>query len=105
MGQVYREARQGPAPSAPAVGRGVPPGAAAPTGPAAGWERLPLPARRLHGHRARTPVPIVFSVAHGDRARSWASDPGLVLIVAFWLAAIGLGALDRLLFATLMWLF
>jgi len=105
MGQVYRESRQGPPSSAPAVGRSVSNGAAAPIGPAARWERIPLPARRLHGHRAPSPVPIVLSVAHGDRATSWAIDPGLVLIVAFALAAIGLGALDSLLFALLMWLF
>jgi len=105
MGHLYRESRQGPAPRAPAAGRGVSNGAAAPTGAATRWERIPLPARRLHRHQGRLPAPIVLSVAHGDHARSWAIDPGLLLIAAVALAAIGLGAVDRLLFAALLWLF
>jgi hypothetical protein len=87
------------------VGRGIAPGAAAPAGAGVRWERIPLPTLKRHGQRVRTPLPIVFSVAYGDRSRSCASDPGLLLITAFSLAAIGLGAFDRLLFALLMWLF
>ena len=105
MGHVYRESRQDRAPNAPGVGRDVPPGAAAPAGFPARWERIPLPARRPRGNPAHAPSPIVLSVSQGDRARSWAIDPGLVLILAAELATIGLFALDRLLFGILMWLF
>ena len=104
MEHVQREPRPGPAPSAPGVGRGVSPGPAAPDGRATGWERIPLPARRAPG-RPAPPLPIVLSVSHGARSRSWAIDPGLVLIAGVALAAIGLGALDRLLVAVLRWLF
>jgi hypothetical protein len=104
MEHVQREPRPEPAPGAPAVGRGVSPGPAAPDGAAAGWERLPLPARAARGGPA-PPRPIVLSVSHGARARSWAIDPGLLLIAGVALAAIGLGALDRLLVALLSRLF
>ena len=101
MEHLYRESRYGP-PPAPHAGRPIPADAPVAPGARSRWQQIPVaPAPCVGTHRS--PTPIVATISHGARARSWAIDPGLVAILALAAGAIAVGLLGALLSALLMW--
>jgi hypothetical protein len=100
MGQLHHESRLDPDRSAPA--RGAEADAAELPEARGRWERIAVATPTRRAAAARPAAPIVLRVSRGQGARSWTIDPGLVVVLGAALALLGLGALDRLLFAVLM---
>jgi hypothetical protein len=100
MGHTHHDS--GPEPDRSARARGIALDAEQLPEAGARWQRIAVatPTRRAHPARPATPIVLRVSSSHGTR--SWAIDPGLVVVLAAALALAGLGALDSLLFALLM---